>query len=170
VSNPFQAVWNPGAMAFEVERRFQNAVAAEFGEGEIVTLVSQHERSDASHAHEFAWLREAWLSLPEALADQFPTSDHLRKRALILAGFYQETIVDAGSNAAALRVAGFVRSIDGFAHVVVRGPLVVTRWAKSQSRRSMDKAEFQASKQGIIDVVSEMLGVTPEQLTQARAA
>lgn len=164
---PIPFIWKDGA--FHPLGRARNLAGAHYGDGEVVLLAPVEERSDASHRHEFAWLREAWLTLPENLAEQFPTADHLRKRALILAGFYNETIVDAGTNAAALRVASVMRADDGFAHVVVRGPLVVRRTAKSQSRRSMDKVEFQASKTGVMAVVAEMLGVPAEALERAAA-
>lgn len=138
--------------------------------GEAYLLVTHEERSLASHGHEFAWLKQAWLNLPEALADQFATPTHLRKRALIEGGFYDETVVDAGSNAAALRVAAAFRSREEFALVIVRGPAVVIRTAKSQSRRSMNKQEFQASKTAILEIVSIMIGVAPEALTRSVAA
>lgn len=141
--------------------RFAKTADQQFVIGELYLMEEVQERSDASHRHEFAWLKEAWLNLPEALADQFPSPEHLRKRALIEGGFYAETIIDAGTNAAALRVAVYARAEDEFAHVVVRGPLVVVRKAKSQSRRAMRKEEFQASKTAVLEVVSAMLGVEP---------
>lgn len=132
--------------------------------GEVYWLVPHEERSTASHSHEFAWLKDAWLNLPETVADQFPTTEALRKKALIDAGYYNETITDAGSNAAALRVAATLRSMDDFALVIVRGPIVVMRRAKSQSRRAMGKQEFQESKTAIIETISAMIGITPGQL------
>jgi hypothetical protein len=132
--------------------------------GEVYWLVPHEERSTATHNHEFAWLKDAWLNLPEDMADQCPTQEHLRKRALIDAGFYNETVTDAGSNAAALRVAATMRAMDEFALVIVRGPLVVLRRAKSQSRRAMGKQEFQESKTAIIETISAMICVTPGQL------
>ena len=74
-------------------------------------------------------------------------------------------IVDAGSNAAALRVASAFRSIDDFALVIVRGPAVVRRTAKSQSRRAMDAKTFQLSKTALLDTVAAMIGVTTDALT-----
>lgn len=133
-------------------------------------LADVEDRSDVSHKHEFAWLREAWKSLPETLAEQFPTAEHLRKRALIDAGFYDETIVDAGSNAAALRVAACLKGVDDFALVFVRGLFVIRRTAKSQSRRAMEKAEFQRSKTAIMEVVADLLGVPVSSLPQHEAA
>ena len=138
------------------------------GERYIMAPISQ--RSDATHKHEFAWLREAWINLPEALADQYPTAEHLRKRALIDAGFYDETIVDAGTAAAAIRVAAAFRAIDDFSLVIVRGPYVIRRTAKSQSKRAMGAAEFQRSKTAIMEVVSQMLGVETKELEGAQAA
>jgi hypothetical protein len=152
--------WDGDAMIPRSPRLADKAYAV----GEVYLLVAHEERSSATHNHEFAWLKDAWLNLPEALADQFPTTEHLRKRALIDAGFYDETIIDAGTNAAALRVASAFRSREEFSLVIVRGPAVVIRTAKSQSRRSMKKHEFQASKTAILEIVSAMIGVKPETL------
>lgn len=138
-----------------------------FAIGEVYKLEELSERSQISHAQQFAWLHDAWMNLPQHLADQFPSEDHLRKRALIDCGFYHETIIDVGTNAGALRVAAFARGEDQFASVVVRGPLVVVRKAKSQRMRGherMDKAEFQASKTAIMDYIAALLGVTPQAL------
>lgn len=137
--------------------------------GEVYSLDHREDRSDATHKHEFAWLREAWANLPETLADLYPSPEHLRKRALIQAGYYDEEIIDVGSKAGALRVAASLRRIDDFAYVVVRGPLVVRRTAKSQSRRSMTKQEFQASKSALMDVIAAMIGVEPRALSREAA-
>lgn len=138
--------------------------------GERYALVPHEHRSAASHNHEFAWLHNAWHTLPENLADLYPTPEHLRKRALIEAGYYTEQAVDAGSHAAALRVAAAFRSREEFSLVIVRGPIVILRTAKSQSRRSMDKEEFQRSKTAILEVITDMIGVSQDELAQGNAA
>jgi hypothetical protein len=138
--------------------------------GETYMMVPHEDRSSATHKHEFAWLRDAWLNLPEDVAVNYPTEEHLRKRALIEAGFYDETIVDAGTKAAALRVASWAKAQDDFALVFVRDQFVIKRTAKSQSRRAMKKAEFQKSKTAIMEIISAMIGVTPAELQSARAA
>jgi hypothetical protein len=43
--------------------------------GERYILAPVAQRSDATHKHEFAWLREAWMSLPDHLASA-PTAHH----------------------------------------------------------------------------------------------
>ncbi|WP_216073446.1 hypothetical protein, partial [Acinetobacter baumannii] len=73
----------------------------------------------ASHNHEFAWLHEAWHSLPERYAEQFPSSEHLRKYALIQAGYSNSHSLVCGSKAEALRLAAFIRPMDEFAVVTV---------------------------------------------------
>ena len=139
--------------------------------GERYNLVQHHDRTAASHNHEFAWLKEAWQSLPESIADSYPTSEHLRKRALIEAGYFDEQVIDAGTNAAALRVAAGVRSFPGeeFSLIIVRGPAVVVRRARSQSRRAMNKLEFQDSKSKVMEVVAGLIGVSPADLRKAAA-
>lgn len=132
--------------------------------GERYRLEEVNERSMVSHAHEFAWLADAWKTLPEDLAALYPSPEHLRKRALIQAGFYNEEIIDVGTKAGALRVAAYVRGRDDFAYVVVRGTVVVVRTAKSQARKAMNRKEFQESKQAVLEIVSEMIGVSPQAL------
>jgi hypothetical protein len=134
------------------------------------TCGADYGRSQASHDHEFAWLAEAWRNLPEHLADIYPSPEHLRKRALIEAGWCTETVVDCSTAAAALRMAAIVPALDEFAYAVVRGPILTIRRAKSQSRRAMGAADFQKSKSDILDVVSRLIGVTPDALERAGRA
>lgn len=150
--------------------RFVRQALQQYAADETYLLGEVEERSEASHKHEFAWLREAWENLPESLADRFPNPESLRKYALIEAGYYTETRLDAGSHAAALRVAAIMSADEPLAMVVVRGPLVVRRIARSQSKRSMLKGEFQESKTKIMEVVAAMIGVAPAELQRASAA
>lgn len=138
--------------------------------GQEYSLTVWEPRSSASHNHQFAWLTEAWRNLPEPLADLYPTEEHLRKRALIEAGYYDETIIDVGNKAGALRVAAAWRGANDFALVIARGPVVVVRTAKSQARGKMDRKTFQESKTAIMEIVAQMIGVTPDDLRNAEAA
>ncbi len=150
--------------AFEPLPAFRKAADREYVVGAVYRLEEVQERSMKSHGHEFAFLGEAWRNLPEALADQFPSPEHLRKAALVETGWYDETVVDVGSKAGALRVAAYARSKSEFAAVVTRGPIVVIREAKSQSRRAMTPADFQKSKSDVLDWVARLIGVPAETL------
>jgi hypothetical protein len=149
---------------------FQKRADERFVIGERYTLVEHEERSVSSHNHEFAWLNEAWQSLPESLSAAYPTPEHLRKRALIQAGYYHETAIDAGTMAAAERVAAGVRALDEFAYVIVDRAIVLVRRAKSQARRAMDRKTFQESKTAIMEIVAGMIGVAPAELARSEAA
>lgn len=159
-----------GDGAFKSSPRAKAVCDERFVVGAYYPMMEWQDRSQATHGHMFAWLHEAWQNLPENLKDEYPTPEALRKRALIQAGFFHEEVIDAGSKAAALRVAAFARRHDDFAHVVTRGPLVVIRTAKSQSRRAMDKKEFQASKEKVLEVVAAMIGVAPDELAKQETA
>lgn len=153
---------------FKATARSKAACDAHYVVGMHYPMMEWQDRSPNSHNHEFAWLGEAWKNLPEAHKDEHPSPEHLRKAALIEAGYYNETLIDCGTKAAALRVAAYARGDDEFAHVVVRGVYVVIRKAKSQSRRAMDRKMFQESKEAILQIVAGLIGVSPDQL-QAEA-
>jgi hypothetical protein len=159
-------IWNGTSM---VPTR-PKAAYKEFVVGQRYWLEPVSERSWISHRHEFAFVKEAWMSLPEALADTFPTPEHLRKAALIATGWRRETLIDAGSAAAALRVAAYVRNRDQFAYVLTRGRMVIVREPRSQRMHGadrMDRREFQESKEAILGWISELLGVAAERLRGA---
>lgn len=158
--------------SFACHPRHMDAANQLYKVGDVYRVLTEEERSDVSHNHEFAFVAEAWKNLPEHLADEFPSPDHLRRWALIKAGFYDEQIIDVGTRAGAERVRlGFLAAPgEAFSHIVMRGTFVVIRRAKSQSRRSMNREQFQASKQAILDILSEMLGVESGDLQRARAA
>jgi hypothetical protein len=146
------------------------AAAKEFVVGQRYWFEEVSDRSWVSHHHEFAFVREAWASLPEALTDTFPSAEHLRKAALVATGWHREVIIDAGSRAGALRVAAFVEAEDEFADVVTRGPTVIVRKARSQRMHGhdrMDKAEFQKSKDDILGWIANLIGVEAERLRGA---
>ena len=159
---PIPTIWT--GEAFAPLEWFRARADKLFVVGQRYRLIELEERSEASNSHQFAWLHDAWQNLPENLQELYPTENHLRKRALIQAGYFHEDTIDCSTNAAALRVAAYARGKDEFAFVTVRGPIVSVRTAKSQSRHAMAKDEFQASKTAIMEIVAEMIGVTPEQL------
>ena len=144
--------------------RNRNLADRSYTDTEEYRLDIVEERSSNTHAHEFAWLHEAWKTLPENIADSYPSPEHLRKRALIDCGYFHETVIDCGTNAAALRVASHLRAKDDFALVIVRGGFVIERIAKSQSRRAMKKQEFQESKTAIMDLIASLIGVPAKAL------
>lgn len=163
---PLPFTWDGEHMV--IRPGFQRQADAQYVVGEDYRLAPIEERSEASHRQEFAWLREAWASLPEGMADDFPSAEHLRKRALIATGFCTTTDYVCGSSAEAIRWASNLRKeADEYALVIVAKTVVRVCKAKSQSRRAMDKAEFQASKTAIMEWIATLLDVQPEDLARA---
>lgn len=127
-------------------------------------LAVEEERSSNSHNHYFSALREAWTNLADEDAARFPSVDHLRKRALIKAGYHDERSIVCASKAEAQRVAAFVRPMDEYAIVLVSEAVVRVLTAKSQSTKAMGKDVFQQSKTAVLETIAAMIGTTPEAL------
>lgn len=165
---PILATWT--GEAFEVYGGYHRKAADKhFVIGERYALVEHHERSSATHRHFFAAVHEAWQSLPEHMSAQFPTSETLRKFALIRKGFHDSHSIVASSKAEAQRIAAFIRPVDEFAIVTVEGATVTRYTAKSQSMKAMGAKAFQASKQAVLDYCDELLGVARGETERAAA-
>lgn len=146
-------------------RGFVALANKEFVVGEVYTLdIADPARSMASHRHFFASVYDAWLNLPEAETQRFPTADHLRKYALIRAGYRDERSIVCGSKAEAVRVGAFVKPMDDYAVVAVSEAVVRVYTAKSQSPRAMGRKVFQESKDAVLGVLADMIEVSREQL------
>lgn len=167
MSRPIMFVWTDDGVMRPLHARIADR---EFAVGEKYVLAPYEERSSASHNHAFAWLKEAWQSLPEHLAERFPTSKHLRKWALIRAGYSDSHTIVCSSKAEAVRIAAFIRPMDEFAVVIVQNATVTRYTAKSQSKKAMGAKTFYESKERIMEVVARMIGVEPQELPHARAA
>ena len=128
----------------------------QFGNGEIVTLERNEERSESSHGHYFAALNQAFRQLPEHLMSEYPTVDILRARALIKTGHctMKDVLCDGT----------FSEFVQPYSIVEYRGGVLRIFKAKSQSRGSMKKAEFQQSKDDVLGFVANLVGVSVEQL------
>jgi hypothetical protein len=139
--------------------------------GQRYRMVEENERSDPSHRHEFAWLREAWNSLPDALLDQYPSSEHLRKYGLIAKGHCTMTQHPCVSVAEAERLEATIRQyVDTYAIIRRRGNVVTVYEAVSQSKRAMGGPQFQQSKSDLMQFVGDLLGVDTATLANVEQA
>jgi len=145
--------------------RFADRARKQYAVGETYRLVEENERSQQSHSHFFAAINEAWKNLPHDIAESYPSANHLRRWALVKAGFADERSIVAGSNEEARRIAAFVRPSDPYAVITVGGCVVKVFTAKSQSRKAMNKADFQSSKTAVLEIVSALVGVSADELS-----
>lgn len=162
---PIPCVWT--GEAFIPRGNLKALVAEHYGEGEVVALEPVEERSSKSHAHYFACVGAAWQTLPDEAMDRFPTASHLRKYALIKAGYRDERSIACSSRAEALRLAAFIKPMDEYAIVTVAGSAVTVHTAKSQSVKAMGSKVFQESKDAVFAVLADLLGVEPTALRKA---
>jgi len=70
----------------------------------------------------------------------------------------------------ARRLAAFIKPMDDYALVSVKDNVVVVFTAKGQSLRAMDRAEFQQSKDAVLQILGDMLSVTPAELLKNAGA
>ncbi len=161
MNQPIHATWD--GEAFQPLQRHHNLLTGEMVIGQVYRLEIDHDRSMPSHRHQFASLHDAWITLPENIAGQFPSFDHFRKRLLIECGFYHQRDIVCQSKSEAERWLRELRSRDDYAAYSVSRNVIVERVAQSQSIKAMGNAEFQRSKQAILDHAWGLCGlnVTP---------
>lgn len=165
---PAMFVWQGDS--FAPLSRFAKQCDREFVIGERYRLAEVQDHSDRSRNHYFATIKDGWDNLPEHQAERFASAEHLRKWCLIKAGYRDERSIVTASKAEAMRIAAFVRPMDEFAVVVVKEATVIVATAKSQSKRAMGAADFQKSKEAVLEIIAEMVGVSPAALQCAEAA
>lgn len=150
--------------AFVPRTRYQEQLArARFGEGEIVTIAAENERSAQSHRHMFATIHDLWVTLPDSVAEMpyARTAETLRKHALVVTGYADCQTIDAGSKAAAERIGAYVSTLanqaHGYAIVKVSGSVVRCYTPQSQSVRSMGSKRFQESKTAVLEWIEALV-------------
>lgn len=160
-----------GGGTFQALPRFHNVCAAEFGEGEVVSMAPVAEpESTRTRNHYFATLKEAFDSLPEHLAARYLNFDHFRKHGLIATGYRDERSIVCTTRAEAQRVAAFIKPMDDYAVVTVTEAVVIVYTAKTQKLGAMGKETFQRSKDDVLGWAADLIGVTPRELAKAQAA
>jgi hypothetical protein len=135
--------------------------------GEVHGWQMAEHRSKASHDQFFAIVNEAWKSLPEDMADDFPSPEHLRKWSLIKAGFCSETRIVCANNSEAMTLAVKAKAMDKFALIAVDGKTVTIWTADSQRKDAMGRKLFQEAKERAIHVISELIGTDAATLKEA---
>lgn len=140
----------------QAERQFQ------FGRTYRVEVVEF--RSPESHKHFFACLNTAFDNLPEAHANRWRTPDELRKWCLCQTAFRDTQEFHAASHAEAIRLATHFAQMREFSVCEIRDNMVLRHTPHSQDYAHMAAREFQQSKDAVLDVLANILGVPAEDL------
>lgn len=138
--------------------------------GERVTVEITRARTGQTHRHQFAWVREAWETLPEHVAMQpwAETPETLRKHALIATGYHSKTVLAMESKKAARDVKAAMLATHSTAHGYALGAVVgsiLTIWTPdSQSYKAMGRERFNESKRAILEWIAAQIEVSPAAL------
>ncbi len=157
-------LWQWDGEAMRPLPRFAKTCDEKFTVGEQYRMEVSEPRSRRSHNFYFAAVDDAWANLPEELAPRFPSPDHLRKWALVHTGFCTCVELAFDSEKSAQVGASAFREADPYAVMVVKKSTLQVFRPKSQDLKSMNKAEFQASKDAVLGKCAELLGATAAEL------
>lgn len=135
--------------------------------GEVHGWQMAEHRSKSSHDHFFAVINEAWKNIPEDMVDDFPSPEHLRKWALIKAGFCSETRIVCANNGEAMTLATKAKAMDKYSVVSIDGKAVTIWTADSQRRDAMGRQTFQEAKERALHIISNLLGIDATTLKEA---
>jgi hypothetical protein len=145
-------------------KRCRAEAARRFLPGQTYLMEEVQERSQATHAHYFARLHDLWMSLPDDAAMQFPTSEALRKHALVMTGFRRERKFATSSREEARKLAAWLRDGESdYAIISVKENVIIEWRPLSQSYRSMPKGQFGESKRAVLQWIEGLLGLNEEQ-------
>lgn len=146
-----------------------------FEAGRHYRLEEAKERSRESHNDYFQMVFHAWGNLPESERDLFATDDHWRQFCLIKAGFRNEIVQTYDSRNDAIQasagVALLARRFGQFIITTITGNMLTIYTARTQKMKKtsddgMDKADFEASKQAVLEICCARLHCTEDELRQ----
>lgn len=149
-----------GHVMIPVNKFHSERAAKQYQPGATYVLIPNEARSPESHRFYFACLHEAWLNLAEEHAERHPTAEHLRAYALVKTGFADKTSIVCSTPEDAIRTAAIASTRDKIRIIEISGKCVSVWIPRSQSMRSMGKAEFERSKQSVLDLVASMARTT----------
>ena len=161
----FRARWSDET--FQVSPHVAGRLGKMLEHGETVQLDLVDARTLIDHNHYFACIKVAFDNLPEDIGADFKTPEHLRKWALIKAGYCTTVNTVCKSHAEAMRLALFARMIDEYAISTVERRVVTTYRATSQSYDTMSRKAFHKSKDAVLDVLSKLLGTSVDELLRS---
>lgn len=123
--------------------------------------------ADKSRRRFFAAIRDIHASLPDALRQRFPTSEVLRKQALIAVQWCDVATIVAGSKKAAPAIAAFLKMKDPYCLIQERGEVLTIYTARSMSRQALKGREFHTVTDAAFAWIEEQTGINPNQWSEA---
>ncbi len=157
---PILATWT--GSEFEPARRHAKTLDATLTIGVQYLLEIQEPHSEKARRHFFAQLHDIWISLPEDIAERWPSVESFRKAGLIATGFCDKTEAICATNKQAQALAASFGRIDDYVMVEIRDRAIAVWTARSQKRAVMGNDDFKASKQAVLEWAAHQVGVKAE--------
>lgn len=129
--------------------------------GESYRIDIYNERSSAFHNKYFATIAEAWQHLPDPWDAILPSPTHLRKYALIKAGWCTVATYPLRSDADAIIAVSTAKMEDEYCLAVASGSVLTIYRAKSQRWTAQYAVEFYETAVRVFDVIGGIIGVDP---------
>lgn len=157
-NEPILCEWSEDEVFKPLPRHLKYCQAT-FAVGERLMIDVQAPRNMAAHRFYFAELKSIWNSLPEDIAEQYPSAEHMRKYALCKVGFCHETKSVFTSHRDAVLAAAFAAASKDYAIVDVEKNVLRCWVPESQSVRAMGADRFKRSCRAVLDYGYGLIGV-----------
>lgn len=162
MTEPIYCTWD--GEAFRPLKRHAKACDAAFVVGTAYIVEAQLPRNMMQHKAYFANIAAVWRSLPEDVAEQFPSPDSLRKHALCRTGYCTESKQVFTTPRDAILAAAFAAAASDFSIVEVSGNVVRIWKPESQTVKAMASDRFKQSIRDVEVYIAGLVGATREQL------
>lgn len=166
---PYMMVWHPeiGEFgAFVPTRGIARLVAGKYTAGMGYLLEPATLGSTPFERAFFASVNTAWQNLSDdRQREEYPTPDHLRKRALIKCGFHRTSEIVFDTDKDARRAAATAKLDDEYCVVVVSGNVMRKYVAESMKvRTKQDRERFKLMADAVLQLLAATLGTTKKEL------
>lgn len=139
-----------------------------FGAGQEITFEELGDRNMNRHRMYFARLKELWLTLPESMAEDFPSPEVLRKHALIRCGYATMRKFSMANADEASALERMLSELESYAVCEITAPVVgsprriLAVWVpQSQAVKNMGKSEFDKSVTDVLDYCERLVRSEP---------
>ncbi len=160
MSIPIIAEWD--GEVFKPLPRHAKTCAEQYVIGERYFIDAQPPASEKSRRFFHAQLADLWRSLPEEIAERWPTVESFRKAGLIACGYAHKTEAVCATNQQAQALAASYGRMNDYAVVEIRDRAICIWVAKSQKRGAMSPDEHKAANRAVLEWAAAQIGVAPD--------
>ena len=159
--HPVQFVWDAANRVMRPQERFNRLCDRQYQDGELYALGPVEDIDNVSRGKFMKAIKMTWENLP-AKYKRFPSPEHLRKAALVGAGWCNQSHDVFDSVADAKRHADGIRNANGYAVIVRSGCVVDVRIARSIAAGQITAEKWREVRPRALDWASEQINVARE--------